>query len=86
MYNHGAELIESILSCYIERYSDVYLERNDEGSVSNGDNILFHACHNLNLLVWPDLTNGSDEDEIKLSLQLNAIREIYEKYKSVPIF
>ena len=33
----------------------------------------------------PDLTKGSDEDEIKLSLQLNVIREIYEKYKSMPI-
>ena len=84
--NHGAELIESILPCYVKRYCDVYSERNDEGSVSDGDNILFHVCRVLNSAVWPDLTNDSNEDEIKLSLQLNAIREIYEKYKSMPIF
>ena len=84
--NHGDELIESILSCYVKRYSDVYLERNDEGSVSDGDNILLHVCHVLNSAVWPDLTKDSDEDEIKLSLQLNAIHEIYENYKSMPIF
>ena len=62
---HGAELIESILSGYVERYSDVYSDRNDEGSVSNGCNILFHVCHVLNSAVWPDKTNDSDEDELK---------------------
>ena len=86
MKNHGAELIASILSCYIKRYSDVYSERNDEGSVSDDNNILFHVCRVLNSTVWSDLTNDSDKDEIKLSLQLNAIREIYEKYKSMAIF
>ena len=39
--NHGAELIESILSCYVRRYSDVYSERNEKDSVIDGDNILF---------------------------------------------
>ena len=77
---HGAELIKSIFSCYVKRYSDVYSERNDEASVSDGDNILFNST------VWPALTNDSDEDEIKLSLQLNTICEINEKYKSMPIF
>ena len=43
-------------------------------------------CRVLNSAVCPDLTSDSDEDEIKLSLQLNVIREIYEKYKSIPIF
>ena len=47
---------------------------------------MFHVCHVLNSAVWPDLTKDSNEDEIKLSLQLNAIREIYEKYKSVSLF
>ena len=84
--NRGAELIESIFSCYVKRYSDVYSERNDEGSVSDDNNILFHVCRVLNSTVWSDLTNDSDKDEIKLSLQLNAIREIYEKYKSMAIF
>ena len=51
--NHGAELIESILSCYIKRYCDVYSEGNDEGSVSDGDDILFHVCCFLNSAVWP---------------------------------
>ena len=86
MKNHGAELIKSILSCYIKRYSDVYSERNDEGSVSDVDNILFHVWHVWNSAVWPDLANDSNEDETKLSLQLNTIRETYEKYKSMPIF
>ena len=72
--NHDAELIESILSCYVQRYSNVYSERNDEDSVSAGDNILFQVCRVLNSAVWPDLTNNSDEDEIKLSLQLDTIR------------
>ena len=49
--NHGAELIESIFSCYVTRYSDVYSERNDKDSVSDGDNILFHVCHVLNSAV-----------------------------------
>ena len=64
--NHGAELIESILSCYVKRYSDVYSERNDEGSVSDGDNIPFHVCRVVNSAVWPGLTNDSDEDEIRV--------------------
>ena len=58
----------------------------DEGSVIDGDNILFHVCQVLNSAVWPDLINNSNEDEIKLSLQLKAICEIYKKYKSMPIF
>ena len=86
MKNHGAELFESTLSCYIKRYSDVYSERNDEGSVNDVDKILFHVCRVLNSAVWPDLAKDSDEDETKLSLQLNAIREIFEKCKSMPIF
>ena len=40
----------------------------EERSVSDGDNILFHVFHVLKSAVWPDLTNHSDEDEIKLSL------------------
>ena len=71
------ELIESILPCYVKRYTDVHSERNDEGSVSDGDNILFHVSCDFNSAVWPSLTNDSDE----LSLQLNAIHEICEKYK-----
>ena len=84
--NHSTELIKSILSWYVKRYRDVSSERNDKGSISDGDKILFHVCHVSNSAVWPDLTNDSDEDEVKLSLQLNAIHEIYEKYKSMPIF
>ena len=60
--NHGAELIKSILSYYVERSSDVYSERNGERIVSDGDNILFHVFHVLKSAVWPDLTNHSDED------------------------
>ena len=40
----------------------------------------------LNSPIWPDLANSSNENEIKLSLQLNTTHEIYEKYKSMPIF
>ena len=83
---HGAELIESILPHYVERYSGVYSERNDKGSFSDGDNILFRVCRVLNLAVWADLTKDRNEDEIKLSQQLNTIREIYEEYKLMPIF
>ena len=83
--NHGAELIESILSCYVKRYCNVYSERNNKGSIDDGDNILFHVCHVLNSPIWPDLANSSNEDEIKLSLQLNTTHEINEKYKSMPI-
>ena len=79
---HGTELIKSILSCYVKRYSDVYSERYNEGSVSDCDNV----CRVANSAVWTDLANDSDEDEIKLSIQLNAIREIYEKCKSMPTF
>ena len=86
MKNHGAELIKSILSCYIKRYSDVYSERNNEGNVSDVDNILFHVWHVWNSAVWPDLANDSNEDETKLSMQLNTICGTYEKYKSMPIF
>ena len=70
--NHGAELIKSILPRYVERYSGVY--------------ILFRVCRVLNSAVWADLTKDTNEDEIKLSQQLNTIREIYEEYKLMPIF
>ena len=59
---------------------------NDKGNVSDGYNILFYVCHVLNSAVWPDLRNKINEDKTKLKLQLNAIREIYEKYKSITIF
>lgn len=68
--NRGAELTESILSCLVDRNSDVYSERNKKGSINDGDDILFHACHVLISAVWPDLTNDS--------------HEIYKKYKSMP--
>lgn len=84
--NHGAELIKSILPRYVERYSGVYSEINDKGSFSDGDNILFRVCRVLNSAVWADLTKDTNEDEIKLSQQLNTIREIYEEYKLMPIF
>ena len=59
---------------------------NDKGSVSDGYNILFYVCRVLNSAVWPDLRNKINEDETKLKLQLNTICEIYETYKSIPIF
>ena len=86
MKNHGAELIKSILPRYVERYSGVYSEINDKGSFSDGDSILFRVCRVLNSAVWADLTKDTNEDEIKLSQQLNTIREIYEEYKLMPIF
>lgn len=85
MKNHGAELID--LFCPVTlKDSGVYSERNDKGSFSDGDNILFRVCRVLNSAVWADLTKDTNEDEIKLSQQLNTIREIYEEYKLMPIF
>ena len=41
-------------------------------------------CFKLSCLARSD--KHSDEDQIKLSMQLNPILEIYEKYKSMPTF
>ena len=38
--NHGVHMVRSILSCYEERYSDVYSETGDNNAVSNGDKVV----------------------------------------------
>ena len=54
--NHRVHIVRSILSCYEERYSDVYSETGNNNAVSNGDKVLFDVSQVFNSAVWPSLT------------------------------
>ena len=45
-------MVRSILSCYEERYSDVYSETGDNNAVSDDGKVLFDVCQVLNVAVW----------------------------------
>ena len=83
--NHGSEIIESILSCYAERYCNRYSETTTDNPISDGDTVLFDVCHVLNTTVWPQL-NDSNKDEEVLSVQFTAINSIFERFKLMPVF
>ena len=46
--NHGAEIIKFILSCYAERYLNLFSETTTDNPISDGDTVLFAVCHVLN--------------------------------------
>ena len=73
-------MVRSILSCYEERYSDVYSETGGNNAVSNGDKILFDVCQVLNSAVWPSLTKDENEDDQILSVQFAAINNLFERF------
>ena len=83
--NHGSKIIESILSCYAERYCNLYSETTTDNPISGGDTVLFDVCHVLNTTVWPQL-NDSNKDEEVLSVQFTAINSIFERFKLMPVF
>ena len=65
--NLGAEIIKSVLSCYAEKYCNLYSETTTGIPISDGDTVLFDVCHVLQTTVWPQL-NDSNKDEEVLSV------------------
>ena len=84
--NNAAQMVQQILSCYDERYSNLYVERNNDDLISDGDNVLFDICRILNSKVWPSLEQPDSDDEQVLSHQLTAVTKIYQKYKLMDVF
>ena len=72
--NHGEEIIKSILSCYAERYCNLYSETTTDNPISDGDTVVCDVCHVLNTTVWPQL-NDSNMDKV-LSVQFTPINSI----------
>ena len=83
---NAAQMVQQILSCYDERYSNLYVERNNDDLISDGDNVLFDICRILNSKVWPSLEQPDSDDEQVLLHQLTAVTKIYQKYKLMDVF
>ena len=84
--NHRVHMVRSILSCYEERYSNVYSKAGDNNVVSDGDKVLFDVCQVLNSAVWPSLTKDESEDDQILSVQFAAINNLFERFQTMPVF
>ena len=83
--NHGVHMVWSILSCYEERYSNVYSKIGDNNVISDGDKVLFDVCKVLNSAVWPLLTKDESEDDQILSVQFAAINNLFERFQTMPV-
>ena len=53
--------------------------------ISDSDSVLFYVCRILNTKVWPKLQEGSKDDE-NLSLQLNSVKNLFEKFNKMEVF
>ena len=53
--------------------------------ISDGDFVLFYACHVLSTKVWPKWQEGSKDDE-NLSLQLNSVRKLFGNFNNMDVF
>ena len=85
--NNAAEVVQSILACYEERYNRVCVESgNDTDLTSDGDAVLFDICCILNSNVWPSLSKDEADDDKILSLQIDAITYVYERFKMMKVF
>ena len=88
--DHVVQVVENIISCFEQRYGNLYIDQFDGGvnEVSDdGDNVLFDVCRVLNSQVWPNILNVDDEtvEEILL-VQLAAVQKIFERYSSMEVF
>ena len=82
------------MTCYEDRYSRILSDNNNESSgisddenmeINDGDSVLFDICRVLNTKVWPKLQEGRKDDE-NLSLQLNSVKNLFEKFNNMEVF
>ena len=82
------------MTCYEGRYSSIISDNNIKSSgisddenleISDGDSVLFDVCHVLNTKVWPKLQEGRKDNE-NLSLQLNSVKNPFEKFNNMEVF
>ena len=92
--NHCINIIKAIVMCYEDRYSSILSDNNNESSgisddenmeISDGDSMLFDVCCILNTKVWLKLQEGRKDDE-NLSLQLNSVKNLFEKFNNMEVF
>ena len=57
--NHGAGIIKSILSCYSERYCNLYSQTTTDNPISDGDTVIFDVCRVLNTTAWLQLNDSN---------------------------
>ena len=79
-------MVQSILSCYEERYSHVYSKTGDNNAISDGDKVLFDVCQVLNSAVWPLLTKDESVDDQILSVQFAVINNLFERFQIMSVF
>ena len=87
--NHAVEIVERIISCFEQRFGNIYSEdaRPFNEVADDGDNIIFDVCLILNTGVWPKLDDNSEEnDENVLEKQLNAVKRISQRYCKMKAF
>ena len=53
--------------------------------IKDDDSVLFDVCCVLNTKVWHKLQEGSKDDE-NLSLQLNSVKNLFEKFNNMEVF
>jgi hypothetical protein len=86
--SHAVEIVNKIISCFDQRFLSVH-EENEAGGVSvtaeEGDKIIFDVCQILNCSVWPTLQIEDDEETI-LRKQLQALKNLYDRYNDMEIF
>ena len=94
LYLIEKEYLKNYLTRYEERYSSLLSDNKNESSgisdgenmeISDGDSVLFDVCRALNTKVRPKLQEGSKDDE-NLSLQLNSVKNLFEKFNNMEVF
>ena len=83
--NHGAEIVKSMISCYAERYCNIYSETTTDNPISDSDTVLFDVCRVLSTTVWPQLNDSNKNQEVH-SVQFTAINSIFERFKVMSVF
>ena len=87
-------IVKAIVTCYEDRYSSILSDNNNKSStisddetmeISDGDSLLFDVYRVLNTKVWPKLQEGTKDDE-NLSLQLNSVKNLFEKLNKMEVF
>ena len=91
--NHCINIVKAIVPCYEDRYSSLLSDSNKSSGISDFENMeisddtsmLFDVCRVLNTKVWPKLQEGSKDNE-NLSLQLNSVKNLFEKFNNMEVF
>ena len=90
----SVSIVKAIVTCYEDRYSSILSDNNNKSStisddenmeISDGDSLLFDVYRVLNTKVWPKLQEGTKDDE-NLSLQLNSVKNLFEKLNKMEVF